>query len=142
MGNGTITGKDANITIQSKTHSNYGISDFSITLDKGTVEQSLLGKKGNKFHEGALSIEGSLTCCKFGASGSDDMLNSIVDGTIITVSGSTDDSAQIGWYFHSCQVTGYDISMGDATTITEASIDFMVMDPQNATYSQGWITGA
>jgi hypothetical protein len=28
-------------------------------------------------------------------------------------------------------ITGFDLSLGDADTITEGSIDFAVMDPQN-----------
>ena len=139
---GTITGQEAAIKISNTAHSVFGISEFSLTFDRGTVEQSLLGKKGNKQLMGALSIEGSLTCCKFAASGNSPMLTSIVNGTVITVSGSTDDSYKLAWFFKSCQVTGYDISMGDATTITEASIDFTVMDPHNATYTGGWISGA
>ena len=45
------------------------------------------------------------------------------------------DATYISWFLVSCQVTGYDISMGDADTITEASIDFTVMDPFAVAYN-------
>jgi len=135
---GTVTGRNAKICIYSgataKTHSLWGISDFSLTFDRGTVEQELVGETGNYFTFGALSIEGSYTNCKFGASGNADALYSIIDGHNIIVSGSVDTS-NISWYFTSCQITGYDIAFGDADTITEASVDFTIMDPFRVTYN-------
>jgi len=135
---GTVTGNDANICIYSgstaKTHSMWGISDFSLTFDRGMVEQELVGETGNYFTFGALSIEGSYTNCKFGASGNADAITSIVDGHDIKISGSIGTS-NISWFFSSCQITGYDITIGDADTITEASVDFTVMDPYRVTYN-------
>jgi hypothetical protein len=130
---GTVTGKDATIAIFSgstfKSHSVWGISDFSLTFDRGTVEQELVGETGNWFAYGSLSAEGSYTNCKFAASGNSDALSSIVDSCYITVSGTT--GSNLSWYFVSAQVTGYDVTVGDADTITEASIDFVIMDPYN-----------
>jgi len=141
----TVTGEKARIKIGGKANSVFAISDFSITFDRGTVEQELVGETGNYFLQGALTIDGSLTCCRFGASGNSDMIDSLINSSIITISGCTnsDASDKIGWYFPSCQITGYDISIGDASTITEASIDFTVLDPYHATYSDstGWVTG-
>jgi hypothetical protein len=143
---GTVTGKDAAIGIYSgstyKGHSTWGISDFSLTFDRGTVEQELVGETGNWFDYGALSCEGSYTNCKFAGSGNSDALSSIIDSCYITVSGST--GSNLSWFLVSCQVTGYDVSMGDADTITEASIDFVIMDPYNVTIdtSTGHITDA
>ena len=132
---GTVTGKDALIYIASgggsyanaRTHSQYGISDFSLTFSRGTVEQELVGETGNWFTPGALSIEGSYTACKFGTSGMAEDLYSIVNSKLVAISGST--GSNFKWYFPSCQITGFDVSVGDADTISEASIDFQVMDP-------------
>ena len=157
---GTVTGEDANVWIAAhsagsavtsytnKDHATFAISDFSLTLDRGTVEQDLKGQAGNYFDQGKLSIEGSLTQCRFGASGNADLLASIVDGTgsykYITISGQVADddgtTVYIKWYLVSCQVTGYDITMGDADTVTEASVDFTVMDPFVIQYKTPCIT--
>jgi hypothetical protein len=132
---GTVTGKNATVAIYSgstaKTQSTWGISDFSLTFDRGSVEQELVGETGNWFDYGALSVEGSYTNCKFGSSGNSDSLSSIVDSCYVKISGTT--GSNLSWYFVSCQVTGYDVTMGDASTITEASIDFVVLDPFNVT---------
>jgi len=160
---GTVTGKDANIwlcahsggtplaTIASKfstrDHSTFGIGDFSINLDKGTVEAPLVGQVGNYFDQGSLSIDGSLTSIKFATSGlSDPLLNLIDDGTgaqsdkwkYLAISGCVSDATDatyLSWFLVSCQVTGYDVTMGDADTITEASIDFSVLDPFVVAYN-------
>ena len=51
---GTVTGQDAIIRLCSgsttsnlKHHSVWGISDFSLTVSRDTVEQELVGQKGN-----------------------------------------------------------------------------------------------
>ena len=58
------------------------------------------------------------------------------------VSGTT--GSNLSWWLVSTQVTSYDVSMGDASTITEVSVDFTVMDPHNITInkSTGHITDA
>jgi hypothetical protein len=135
---GTVTGKDASVCIYSgsaKTHSVWGLSDFSLTFDRGTVEQELVGETGNWFDYGALSAEGSFTNCKFAASGNHDPLSSIVDSCYLTVSGNT--GSNLSWFLVSCQVTSWDVSIGDADTITESSVDFTVMDPYNITIDTG-----
>ena len=151
MAAGTLTGRYCNIWLAahaagtpvsdytSKDHATFAISDFSLTMDRGTVEQELLGQIGNFFTQGALSIDGSLSQCRFGASGNSDLLNNMVDGTgnyaYVAISGQVGDNADdLKWYLTSCQITGYDITLGDADTITEASIDFVVLDPFNVTY--------
>ena len=144
---GVVTGSDATIVIMSgataKGHSVWGISDFSLTFDRGTVEQALVGETGNWFGVGSLSVEGSYTCCKFGASGNCDSLVGIVEGQYIVISGTTA-TDDVSWRFVSSQITGYDISIGDADTISEASIDFVVMDPFEVTINAttGFITDA
>ena len=154
---GTVTGEKANLWMAShaagidatldstKAHGTFAISDFSLTFDRGTVEQELVGQTGNYFTQGSLSIDGSLTQCRFGASGNSDLLENMMSATgdnqYITISGqiSDDDSTFLSWVFVSCQVTGYDITMGDADTITEATIDFVVLDPYNVTCTNGLI---
>lgn len=148
---GTVTGKNARVwiaahsgspTFTNKDHSAWGIGEFTLTLDRGTVEQNLIGQRGNFFDQGSLSLEGSLTAAKFATSGLADILDNLIDtdaGTYkyLAISGviSTDtDATYLSWYLRSCQVTGYDISIGDADTITEASIDFTHLLPQALTY--------
>ena len=126
---GTVTGKSAKVRINGKAQSTWGISDFSLTFDKGTVEQELVGETGNYFDFGSLAVNGSYTCCKFAASGNADALINILDSadSYIEISGTT--GSNLSWYFKSCQITGYDVSVGDADTITEASIDWVQMSP-------------
>jgi hypothetical protein len=131
-----IRGNDAVVEINSKGQATFGISDFSVSFSRGTNEQALLGAEGNEFYEGSLSIDGSYTCCKFGGSGNCDALAGLVSGSIISVSGSVSGST-LEWYFTSCQVTRFDITGGNKDTITEASIDWIVLDPYNVTYPSG-----
>jgi hypothetical protein len=145
----TVTGKNANVyigdssAVPSKGQDIWGISDFSVTFDRGTVEQELIGQPGNYFDQGALSIEGSLTNCRFAASGNAEALLNIVDGSgdneFFRVSGSIGSTNGLTFYFKSCQVTSYEVTMGDASTITEASIDFQVINPYSCTYSAGHV---
>lgn len=138
---GTVTGKDARIWIYSgsintgaaKTQSTFGLSDFSITLARGTVEQELVGETGNYFAPGSLSIDGSYTACKFAMAANSEDIDSIINSKFITISGTT--GSVLSWCFASCMITGYDVAMGDTDTISEASIDFIVMDPYNVTYN-------
>jgi len=130
----TYTGKDANIKIATKSHSVLGISDFSLTIDRGTVEQELVGETGNYFVAGSMSIDGSLTACKLENSAAGELLKSMITGSYVVVSGSCGDNS-LHFYFKSAAITGFDISIGDADTITEGSIDFTVMNPHQVTFS-------
>jgi len=79
------------------------------------------------------------------------MLDNMVDtdyGTYqyLAISGTISTDADIGaaerylsWYLVSCQATGYDVSIGDADTVSEASIDFTHMAPYNIVYTHGVI---
>lgn len=120
----------------------YGFSDFSLTVDRDVTEQELTGKKGNQFFYGALSVDGSFTACKFAASGTADSLYSILESELVKVSGGVDTGgdADLNWNFTSGQVTGYDVSVGDSSTISEADIDFTVLDPANVSFSAGTIS--
>ena len=120
----------------------YGVSDFSITFDRDTVEQELIGQKGNYFDYGALSIDGSFTACKFASSGNANALISLVESKRVLISGSAeapDEASRINWTFRSGQITSYEVSFGDASTITEASIDFTILNPAEVTYVNGFI---
>jgi len=157
---GTVTGKNAQVwfaahaagaspTFTGKSHSTWGLGDFSLTLDRGTVEQDLIGEDGNYFDQGSISVEGSMTAAKFATSGLSDLLDNMFDTKggaykYLAVSGtiSTDtDATYMSWYLASCQITGYDISIGDADTITEASIDFTMLNPQDLTYVGNTLEG-
>jgi len=157
---GTVTGESASLwfkthaggTIPSFTatedHAFWGASDFSLTLDRGTIEQDLIGQPGNYHDQGSLSMDGSFMMGRFGASASSYTLDNIVDGTgtnkYVAFSGQVADdgggTTYLKWYLVSCQITGYDFTIGDASTITEASVDFVVLDPQNIHYNNGKIS--
>ena len=158
---GTVTGKHAKVWLcahsgtadltstnfTGKDQGAWGIGEFSLTLDRGTIEQDLIGERGNYFDQGSLSLEGSLMAAKFATSGLSDMLDNLLDDDTgnykyLAVSGtiSTEtDASYLSWYLLSCQVTGYDISVGDSATITEASIDFTHLLPQKVIYQNGCI---
>jgi hypothetical protein len=137
---GIVTGKDARVWISSgnatlapgaetqQTHSTYAISDFGLTLARGTVEQPLIGETGNYWSYGGLTIDGTYTNCRFGTKEIADDLYSIINSKMIRVSGNAG-SSLLKWYFTSCQVTGFDVKFGDANTITNASVSFTIMDP-------------
>jgi hypothetical protein len=131
----TYTGKDAEIAFYSGSTAYdsdaLAIADASLTLDLGTVEQELVGENGNYYTQGALSCEGSLTAAKMGSGSTGLFVGAMVNGFQVASSGSTASSSGLKWYFKSCQVTGFDLSMGDSSTLTEGSIDFVVMDPYN-----------
>lgn len=131
------------------THTLFGMGEFSLTFDRGTIEQDLIGQAGNYFDQGTLSIDGSMMLSRFGASANAPILENVIETSdtfknkYLTISGgiSTEtDATYLKWFLVSCQVTGYDISMGDADTITEASIDFVLLDPQNIEYGSGIIS--
>lgn len=133
-----ITGKDAYIYIaksgdsQKDACDTWAVSDFTVNLDRGTIEQELVGEIGNYFTAGSLSIDGSLTNCRFAASGNYELIESIVESNLIEISGgihTTESATNLKWFFHSAQITGFDITFGDANTITEASIDYAIMNP-------------
>jgi len=131
-----------------KTHSSWAIGDFSLTLDRGTNEQNLIGEASNSFTQGSLSVEGSMMLSKFAASGYRDVIMNIFDDPnnnykYLGVSGTinTETSGYLSWCLASCQVTGYDVSLGDANTITEASVDFVMLNPQDLGYHGTCIEG-
>ena len=136
----TVTGKNATIEIGTGGATSnllYGISDFSISFSRGTSEQPLIGCKGNEFFEGAITITGSYTCCKFASGEHCDALESVTEGSIIKVAGkigTSNGDKFLNWEFIECQVTSYGVSTGNASKITEASIDFTVMNPYTVDY--------
>jgi len=141
------TGRNAKVWLSGSTSTGtctgFAFADFSISLKRDVIEQSLMCQEGNYFTQGPLSIEGSLTHTKMLHS---PILKSIVDGSVISMSGTTCDTFNgtggVSFYFENVQVTGYDISIGDGSTVTTASVDFTVMDPYNIGTATCWISGA
>jgi len=130
---GTVyKGDDATILIKAGgndlTHTTLAISDFSLTLDKGTVEQELVGESGNFFIAGSLSVDGSLTSCKVHSTAIGYIVSDMIDGATIMVSGSCG-ADSLNFYFVSAQVTGFDFSIGSADDIVEGTIDFSLLKP-------------
>ena len=133
----TYRGEQADISIGGKSVGRLskaviGLSDFTLTLDRGTVEQELVGEAGNYWIAGSLSVEGSLTACKLDSTAAGDVLAHVISGTRSWISGSVGDKS-LRFFFASCMITGFDLTMGDADTITEGSMDFTLEDPQNVT---------
>jgi len=142
----TYTGEAASIWIysgaSSKTHTALGISDFSLTLDKGVVEQELVGEAGNYRIAGSLSAELSLTHCKLDQNAAPWILGAVVKANDVVISGNAGTNS-LHFYLVSCAVTGFDLSMGDADTISEGSVDFTLRTPYDITRSnKSGITGA
>ncbi len=139
MATSTVTGSQASITIATKAQTVYGMSDFTLSFTRGTSEQPLVGCEGNEFFEGALTISGSYSCCKFGADQNCDSLKSVINGTVFAMTGEVaPDSVEkhLNWDFTQVQITSFDISEGNASQITEASIDFIIMNPQDTIYTR------
>ena len=139
MATSTVTGKNASITIAGKAQTIYGMSDYTLSFTRGTSEQPLVGCEGNEFFEGALAISGSYSCCKFGADQNCDSLKSVIEGTVFVMTGEVapvSAEKHLNWNFTKCQITSFDISEGNAAKITEASIDFIIMNPQDAIYTR------
>ena len=128
----TYKGNNAVITITAGggdlTHSALAISDFSLTLDKGTVEQELVGENGNYFLAGSMSADGSLTACRLGNGALGDIVSDMINGNAVTISGTCGTNS-LHFYFVSAMITGFDFSVGDADTISEGSVDFTLLEP-------------
>jgi len=127
------TGEDATIALGTAGNagsgqSTFAISDFGVTISRGTAEQSLLGEKGNYSLAGARSIELSLTACKITTAGLGWLVEQLIDGNPVTVSGNSGIKS-LHFYFKSCQVTNFDFSIGTADEITEGSMDFALLYP-------------
>jgi len=121
-------GNDARIFISGTSHTILAISDFSLTLSKGTAEQELVGEKGNFFLAGSISADGSLTACKLHNSAVGPIVGCMIDGHSVQISGNCGDRS-LHFYFKSCQITGFDFSIGTADDITEGTIDYTLLYP-------------
>ena len=130
----------------------FAIGDFNLTFSRDTIEQPLVGKPGNYFDQGSLSVEGSLTAAKFATSGISDILYNLLHNhdtwnayEYLAVSGTVSTRTELSylsWYLASCQVTGYDVAIGDADAVTTASVDFTIINPQDvACDTSNFITG-
>ena len=128
----TYTGEDAVIWLYANTsgmtHGTLAISDVGLTISRGTAEQSLVGEKGNFYLAGSRSIEGSLTSCKLHSNAVGNIVSDMIAGSSIRISGNCGANS-LRFYFKSCQVTGFDFSIGTADEITEGSLDFALLYP-------------
>lgn len=115
-------------TANKLSHGTLAISDFNLTLSKGTAEQELIGEKGNFYLAGSLSAEGSLTACKLHSTALGKIANIMIQGIPMSVSGNCG-AQSLHFYLRSCQVTGFDFSIGTADDITEGTVDFTVLYP-------------
>ena len=162
MAVGTVTGRDARIYMvshqagsiswtnkASNSYDTYGIGDFTINFTADTVDQDLIGVAGPYRARGTIGNDGSLTISKFGGN-MDILLENLIDtGTYKTstkyigISGavSTAEATYLSFCLASCQITGYDVTLGDAGTITNASIDFINMVPHALKYAGGAVRG-
>jgi len=121
-------GDDAKLNISGMSHSILAISDFSLTLGKGTAEQELLGSKGNYTIAGAISCEGSLTSCKLDSTGLVKLVQNMIDKSKTKISGSCGPNS-LHFDLDDCVLTGFDFSLAGADEIIEGSIDFTHLTP-------------
>ena len=128
----TYKGDDAELYIYANstdlTHSTLAISDFSLTIDRGTAEQKLVGETGNLFIAGSRSTEGSLTSCKLHSTAVGYIVSDLITGVAVEISGSCGTNS-LHFYFMSAMITGFDFSIGTADDITEGSLDFTLLFP-------------
>lgn len=132
----TYTGEDATIWLKYGNssvgswlnHSILAISDFSLTISRGTAEQKLVGSKGNFSLAGARNVEGSLTSCKLTTDAVGILLSGMIAGVPTQISGNLG-AASLHFYFKSAMVTGFDFSIGTADDITEGSLDYTLLQP-------------
>lgn len=134
------TGEHAKVWLSTKEGTALGIADFSITVSRDIVEQPLMSQKGPWRSAGPITIEGSFTQAKFLHS---PVLDSLQAGTYVSISGQTADNTANGlsWYFENCIITRFDVSMGDASTVTTATVDYVVIDAYNIGTASCWISG-
>lgn len=132
----TYVGKDIELWFglkdaTGKTHTELAIGEISLTFDRGTVDRPLVGETGNFRTQGAISITGSMSAAKLSKGSAGIFVESIVDGTSdkrIWMSGSIGDKS-LHFYFNEVMITSSSIEMGDASTVTDGSFDFQIMNP-------------
>ena len=129
MGATTYTGEDATLYISGNAHHTLAVGSFDITIDRGTTEYELTCEKGNYRAQGAMSINGTFTQAKLGDSEGGVLLASMINGgEHVAISGNAGTNS-LHFSFVSAMLTGFDISFGDADTITEASVDWQLKHP-------------
>jgi len=128
----TYTGENAKIWISGQSHTTCGLGNFTLSITRGTVEQELLGEAGNSFSQGSMSIEGSFTNAEWADEVAETTVGALINGTKVKISGCAGPHS-LRFVFKSCQITGFDLALGDASTVTEGSVDFTVLDPYNIT---------
>lgn len=141
MATSTYTGSDATLYISGATHSTYAVGDFTINIERGTVEQELVCEKGNYFKAGALSVDGSFTAAKLSDTEAGTLLASMIGGCEkVKVSGNCGTNS-LHFSFVSSLITGFDVSVGDSETISEASVDWTLKYPWKITTVEGLAGG-
>lgn len=126
----TYTGKDATVYIAGNNWTTYGLGDFSLNLSRDTVDHDLICEEGNYTTAGALSVDGSFTAIKLAHSEAGALVQALIEGTTVEISGSVGDES-LKFHFKSAMITGFDLSIGDNATITEGSFDFTLKYPYN-----------
>jgi hypothetical protein len=130
------TGEDAVVWIRNNTGTTVGgwiedatlaISDFSLTISRGTAEQELVGSKGNFQLAGVRNVEGSLTACRLTTTGLGSLISGMINGTGIQISGMVGPNG-LRFFFKSAMITGFDFSIGTADDITEGSLDYTLLN--------------
>lgn len=143
----TYTGEDATIWLKYGgadvggwlTHATLAISDFTLTISRGTAEQELVGSKGNYQLAGARNVEGSLTSCKLTTDALGILVSGMIAGVPTQISGNFG-GGNTRFYFKSGMITGFDFTVGTADDITEGTIDFTLLQPYMVSGVQGGTT--
>jgi hypothetical protein len=163
MAYGTVTGKNTRIymvshnagaapewnmtnAIGEESYDSLMMGEFTLTVSRDTLEVPLVGAAGAFKALGIMSCEGSMTIRKFGNK-YDMFLRNLIDTgdnqpsyRYIGISGcickSSNDPNYLGFYLASCQFTNMDVTIGDAGTVTEASLDFINACPYAMVYDR------
>ena len=131
----TYTGEDANFYASGLGYSTIGASNVSVSISRDTIEQPLVCEKGNFFKQGAQTITGSFDMAKLASGEGGPILASLINGGYIAISGMVGPNS-LHYDFHNCMITGFDLTIGDATSFTTGSIDWQVRYPYNVTTVQ------
>ena len=125
----TYTGEDATLYISGAAHDTYAVGSFDITIDRGTSEYELTCEKGNYRTQGAMAINGTFTAAKLGNAEAGPILAAMIGGSDhIKISGNAGTNS-LHFSFVSAMITGFDLTFGDADTVTEGSIDWQIKHP-------------
>lgn len=124
----TYVGSDAKIYIATNDYSTYSLADFEVVLDKPVVSQELTCQDGDAYTTGALACTGTFTVSEFANTNCGTLLDAVVNKNYVEISGNAGGKSLHFWV-KSGMILSFNVTLGDAGTITNGSIDWQAKDP-------------